>query len=372
MTTSKLFDTINVGRVHLPHRMAMAPMTRFRADNAYVPLPMVKEYYEQRAAVPGTLIITEATFISPQAGGFTNVPGIYNQAQIDAWRQVTDAVHARGSHIYLQLWALGRAADIEVLNAQCHGLVSSSASPLSGDSPTPKELTEAEIQQYISDYAEAAKNAIAAGFDGVEIHGTNGFLVDQFIQDTCNKRKDGWGGSIEKSARFALEVTGAVVGAIGADRTAIRLGPWSPFLGMRMADPIPQFTYLAKKLAEFKLAYLHLVESRISGDSDVQSAEDLGFLLQAYGDASPIVIAGGYKADSAKQAVDLQYKNHEVLIAFGRPFTSNPDLPFRIMASMDLRPHDRDVFYLHQERRGYIDYDFSEEFKATLEPSTHP
>ncbi|KAJ5543983.1 Chanoclavine-I aldehyde reductase fgaOx3 [Penicillium frequentans] len=371
MTTSKLFDTINLGRMRLSHRMAMAPMTRFRADDAHVPLPMVKEYYEQRAAVPGTLIITEATFISPQAGGFTNVPGIYNQAQIDAWRQVTDAVHARGSHIYLQLWALGRAADAEVLNAQCYGLVSSSASPLSGDSPTPRELTEAEIRQYISDYAEAAKNAIAAGFDGVEIHGTNGFLVDQFIQDTCNKRKDAWGGSIENRARFALEVTSAIVGAIGADRTAIRLGPWSPFLGMRMADPIPQFTYLVKKLAEFKLAYLHLVESRISGDADVQSVEDLGFLFHAYGDASPIIIAGGYKADSAKQAVDLQYKNHEVIIAFGRPFTSNPDLPFRIMASMDLRPHDRDVFYLHQERRGYIDYDFSEEFKATLEPSTH-
>ncbi|GCB25555.1 chanoclavine-I aldehyde reductase [Aspergillus awamori] len=370
MTASKLFDPINVGRMRLSHRMAMAPMTRFRADDAHVPPPMVKDYYEQRAAVPGTLIITEATFISPQAGGFSNVPGIYNQAQIDAWRQVTDAVHAKGSYIYLQLWALGRAADAEALNAQGHALVSSSATPLSSDSPTPKELTEAEIHQYIRDYAEAAKNAIAAGFDGVEIHGTNGFLVDQFIQDTCNKRQDLWGGSIENRARFPLEVTRAIVGAIGADRTAIRLGPWSTFMGMRMADPIPQFAYLAKKLADFKLAYLHLVESRISGDADVESAEELGFLVHAYGNASPVIVAGGYKADSAKQAVGLKYKNHEVIIAFGRPFTSNPDLPFRIMAGLALRPYERDSFYLRQDPRGYIDYDFSEDFKVVRSSKT--
>lgn len=364
MPATRLYEGIKVGRMNLSHRMAMAPMTRFRADDAHIPLPMVKEYYEQRAAVPGTFIITEATFISPQAGGFTNVPGIYSQAQIDAWRQVTDAVHARGSYIYLQLWALGRAADATVLSAQGHNLVSSSASQLSSDSPSPRALTDAEIQQYIDDYAKAAENAIAAGFDGVEIHGTNGFLIDQFIQDTCNKRKDAWGGSVEGRARFALEVTRAIVGTIGADRTAIRLGPWSKFLGMRMDDPIPQFTYLAKKLVEFKLAYLHLVESRISGDADVQSAEELEFLIHAYGDASPVVVAGGYNADSARQAVDLQYKDQEIIIAFGRPFTSNPDLPFKIIAGMDLRPHERGGFYLRQESQGYIDYDFSEEFKA--------
>ncbi|OKL55596.1 Chanoclavine-I aldehyde reductase [Talaromyces atroroseus] len=367
MTASQLFSPVKVGRMHLSHRIAMAPMTRFRADDSHVPLPIVKDYYEQRSAVPGTLIITEATFVSPQAGGFPNVPGIYNDVQIDAWRQVVDAVHANGSYVYLQLWSLGRAADAEVLKAQGYDLVSSSASPLNSNSPTPRELTEAEIQQYISDYAQAAKNAVAAGFDGVEIHGTNGFLVDQFIQDTCNKREDAWGGGIENRARFALEVTRAVVDVIGADRTALRLGPWSTFLGMRMGDPIPQFAYLVKKLAELKLAYVHLVESRVSGDADAQSAEELLFLFHEYGDASPIVVAGGYTANSAKQAVDQKYKNHEVILAFGRPFTSNPDLPFRIMAGIDLRPYDRDGFYSRQERRGYIDYDFSEEFKAAYD-----
>lgn len=359
---TKLFTPIKVGRVELPQRIAMAPMTRFRADDQHVPLPFVKDYYAQRTAVPGSFAITEATFISAKAGGYKNVPGIYTKEQIAAWKQVTDAVHAQKSYIYLQLWALGRAANPGVLKEEGYDFVSSSATPMNADAPTPRELTEAEIQSFIADYAQAARNAIEAGFDGVEIHAANGYLIDQFTQDTCNKRTDAWGGSIEKRARFALEVTKAVVDAVGADRTGIRLSPWSTFQGMRMADPVPQFTYLTEKLKEFKLAYLHVVESRIAGNADIESSDQLDFVLQAWNNTSPVLIAGGYQAESAKEAVDSRYKDYDVVIAFGRPYISNPDLPFRVKEGIDFAPYVRDLFYVPKEPKGYIDYPFSDKF----------
>ncbi|KAF7159369.1 hypothetical protein CNMCM5623_004683 [Aspergillus felis] len=363
---SKLFSPIQVGRMQLGHRLAMAPMTRFRVDDEHVPLPMVKEHYEQRAVVPGTLLITEATLVSPRAGGYANVPGIWSEAQIAQWRQVTDAVHAKGSYIYMQLWGLGRVANPDVLKKEGgFDLVSSSDVPTNDKAPAPRPLTEEEIHALIADYAQAARNAIAAGFDGVEIHGANGYLIDQFIQDTANKRTDAWGGSVEKRARFALEVTRAVVEAVGADRTGIRYSPWSSFQGMRMADPIPQFSYLARKTAELKLAYVHIVESRISGNADTESTDQLDFFLEAYGRASPVVIAGGYKADSAHEAVDSHYKDYDVVVGIGRPWTSNPDLPFKIKAGIPLRPYEREFFYLPKDPKGYIDYEPSEEFKAT-------
>ncbi|CAG8130840.1 unnamed protein product [Penicillium olsonii] len=186
----KAYVPVQVGAMNLAQRIVMAPMTRFRADDAHVPLPIVTKYYAQRASVPGSLIVTEATFISAAAGGYDNVPGIFNDEQIKMWRHMTDAVHAKRSFIVLQLWALGRAADRDVLARDGHQVVSSSAVPISEESPTPKPLSEVEIQQYIQTYAQAAKNAIEAGFDAVEIHGANGYLVDQFLQDTCNKRTD--------------------------------------------------------------------------------------------------------------------------------------------------------------------------------------
>ncbi|KAL1884856.1 Chanoclavine-I aldehyde reductase fgaOx3 [Paecilomyces lecythidis] len=361
---TKLFTPIKVGSLELPQRIAMAPMTRFRADDEHVPLPFVKEYYEQRAAVPGTLIITEGTFISPRNGGYSNVPGIYSKEQIAAWKKITDAVHSKGSYIYLQLWGLGRAANPDVLKKDGYDLVSSSAVPMSNNSPTPRALTEEEIWSYIGDYAQAAKNAIEAGFDGVEIHAANGYLIDQFTQDTCNKRTDSWGGSIENRARFALEVTKAVTKAVGADKTGIRFSPWSSFQGMRMEDPIPQFTYLAQKLAEFKLAYAHVVESRIAGNADVESTDQLDFFFKAYANATPVIVAGGYKTASAKDAVDSKYKDYDVIIGFGRPWTSNPDLVFKVKHDIELRPYERDLFYVPKDPHGYIDYPFSEQFLA--------
>ncbi|KAE8159550.1 hypothetical protein BDV40DRAFT_234520 [Aspergillus tamarii] len=369
MTTSKLFTPLQVGRMQLAHRITMAPLTRFRNDDDHVPLPIVKEHYEQRGSVPGTLLITEATLISPRAGGFSNVPGIWSEAQIAAWRTVTDAVHAKGSYIFMQLWALGRVADPTDLKKDGYDLVSSSAVPAAPEGPAPRALTEDEIRDYIRDYAQAAKNAIAAGFDGVEIHSANGYLIDQFTQDTVNQRTDRWGGSVENRARFALEVTKAVTEAIGAERTGIRFSPFSPFQGMRMADPVPQFEYLARKTKEFKLAYVHLVEPRIAGNTEVDepAADSLDFFFRAYEKAGPVIVAGGYKAESAKEAVDSHYKDYDTLVAMGRPFTSNPDLPFKVKAGIPLRAYEREKFYLVKDPKGYTDYEFSEEFIKSVQ-----
>ncbi|KGO46504.1 Aldolase-type TIM barrel [Penicillium expansum] len=363
---TKLSTPLHVGRLDLSNRIAMAPMTRFRADDNHTPLPMMVEYYAQRASVPGTLLITEATFISPRAGGAANVPGIYTSAQIAAWKEVTSAVHAKGSYIYLQLWALGRVASPEQLKKEGDfQLVSSSPNPITPGTTVPHELTESEIQDWIKDYAQAARNAISAGFDGVEIHGANGYLIDQFNQDTVNTRTDRWGGSVENRARFALEVTRVVVDAVGADRTGIRFSPYSTFQGMRMDDPVPQFSYLASKIAEFKLAYVHVVESRVAGNTDVIGATDqLDFFLEAYGKVGPVIIAGGYKPDSAKEAVDGKYKDYDAIIGIGRPFISNPDLVFRILKGVELVPYNRDTFYPAKDPKGYIDYEFSAEFKT--------
>ncbi|KAJ5641697.1 Aldolase-type TIM barrel [Penicillium lividum] len=361
---TKLFEPLRVGRMELSNRITLAPLTRFRADDNHVPLPFVKEYYAQRASLPGTLLVTEATLISARAGGYPNIPGIYNEAQIAAWKEVTDAVHAKGSYIYLQIWALGRVAPPDGLKTMGDFVpVSSSATPFDGGA-VPHALTESEIQEWIQDYAQAAKNAIAAGFDGVEIHGANGYLIDQFTQDTCNKRTDSWGGSVENRARFALEVTKAVAEAVGADRTGIRLSPFSIFQGMRMEDPVPQFTYLAEQLKSYKLAYAHVVEARIAGNAEIEASEKLDFFFNAYEKASPVMVAGGYKPDSAREAVDAVYKDYDVLIAFGRSYITNPDLPFRVKSNVPLTPYDRDMFYRPKDPVGYIDYEFSAEFKA--------
>src|ERR1700748_3281859 len=183
---AQLFEPVKLGNLELQHRIVLAPLTRYRADENHVPLDFVKEYYAQRASSPGTLLISEGTFISARAGGFSNVPGIFTPAQIKAWREVTDAVHAKGSFIFCQLWALGRAADPEVLEAGGYEVVSSSSLPIPDNGAVPKPLDENGIRQFISDYATAARNAVDAGFDGVEIHGANGYLCDQFLQDTCN------------------------------------------------------------------------------------------------------------------------------------------------------------------------------------------
>ncbi|KAK7553435.1 NADPH dehydrogenase [Phyllosticta citricarpa] len=362
---SKLFTPIKVGSIQLEHRIAMAPLTRFRADDDHAPLPMVAEYYSQRGSVPGTLLITEASYISKRAGGYPNAPGLYTDEQLAAWKRVTDAVHAKRSKIFVQLWALGRAANPQVLEQEGvkDGFVSSSATPMNSESPTPRALTEDEIESYIHDYAQAAKDAVEkAGFDGVEIHAANGYLIDQFFQDNCNQRTDKWGGSVENRARFGLEVAKAVVKAVGADKTGIRLSPWSTFQGMRMVDPVPQFTHIIKGLKELNLAYLHLVESRVSGNAEVEASDRLDFALQAWGREKAAFIAGGLTAASAKKTVDEDYPEYNVGVVFGRYFISTPDLVFRVFKGLEFNKYNRDTFYNAKSEVGYIDYPFSSEF----------
>ena len=343
----------------------MAPLTRFRADDAHVHTQLAVEYYAQRASVPGTLLVTEATFISPRASGYANVPGIYNSGQVAAWKKVTKAVHEKKSYIYCQLWALGRAATPDIVRKEAgkKWFVSSSDVPIQAGTEAPRPLEEEEIWGFVQDYAHAAKLAIEAGFDGVEIHGANGYLIDQFTQDTCNKREDAWGGSVEKRSRFGLEVAKAVVDAVGADRTGIRLSPFSTFQSMKMAHPIEQFGHLVLGLKELKLAYLHLVESRVSGNADIEATERVDPLMKLWGKTSPVLLAGGFQPDSAKKAVEEEYPNQDVVIVFGRHFISNPDLPFRVQMDIPFAKYNRNTFYKTGSPEGYTDYPFSKEFE---------
>ncbi|QIW95573.1 hypothetical protein AMS68_001091 [Peltaster fructicola] len=363
----RLFQPIQLGDIKLGHRMAMAPLTRFRANDDHVHQPIAVEYYEQRASTPGTLLISEATFISAQAGGYYNVPGIYNEDQIKAWKAVTDAVHKKGSYIYAQLWALGRVANPKALEKDGFKLVSSSDVPVAEGAQAPQPLTEAEIKQYVADYATAASNAIKAGFDGVEIHAANGYLPDQFTSANSNKRTDKYGGSVEKRSTFALEVADAVAKAIGSQKVGIRLSPWSPFQGMDSKDPVPQFSHLISELKKFNLAYLHLVESRSSGDvavatyQSVTNANDK--FLQLWGSA-PVVLAGGFTPEKAKKSVGEVYTGDNIIIAFGRSFISTPDLPYRIKNGIELNKYDRSTFYSRKDPKGYIDQPFSKEWEA--------
>ncbi|KAJ8112488.1 hypothetical protein ONZ43_g5383 [Nemania bipapillata] len=316
--------------------------------------------------MPGTLLITEATLISRSAVGRYNIPGIYSETQVARWREITDAVHKKGSFIYCQIWHLGRAGWPEAHKMMGAKVKSSSAVQMSGMTGLPEEMTEEDIWEVIGDFARAAKNAIAAGFDGIELHGANGYLIDQFTQDNCNKRTDSWGGSISNRAKFAVEVTKAVVDAIGADRTAIRLSPFSDFQSMGMKDPYPQFEYLVKQLKPLNLSYLHLVEPRISGDVDAGcgAGHSLASLIKLWNNQSPVILAGGYLLESAARTADETWKDFDIVIAFGRYFISNPDLVFRLKEGIELAKYDRSTFYTAKKKEGYIDYPVSDQYRA--------
>ncbi|KAK0184558.1 hypothetical protein F5146DRAFT_938538 [Armillaria mellea] len=368
MTDPKLFQPINVGDLILNHRIVLAPLTRFKStEKSHVPYTSVmKEYYSQRASEPGTLLITEATLIAQKAGGYKNVPGLWTQEQLDAWKEVTDAVHAKGSFIFAQLWAIGRTAELSVLKDEDASLefVAPSAIKLAKSSESPRPLTLDEIHEYPKLYAQAAANAVfKAGFDGVEIHGANGYLVDQFIQDVSNKRTDAYGGSVENRARFPLEVIDALVDAVGAHRTAFRVSPWSTWQEMRMEDPIPMFSYLVKEIGQrhTDLAYLHVIEPRMNGfevrEDEPGVGESNGFIRELWS-PRPLISAGGYTREEAMKVADEKGE----LIAFGRYFISNPDLPKKLKKNLPLTPYNRSTFYLLGEvTEGYTDYHFASE-----------
>jgi len=363
-----LFTPIKVGNVSLKHRVVYAPLTRYRSTKKeHVPLDICATYYGQRATTPGTLMFTEATFIAEKAGGYDSAPGIWSDAQIKSWKKVTSEVHKHGSFIFLQLWALGRTAMPDILKEDGHPYVSSSPSPLADKGgAVPRELTTDEIKDYVGLYAQAAENAVMkAGFDGVEVHAANGYLIDQFLQDVCNKRTDSYGGSIENRSRFALEVVQAVIDRVGANRTGIRLSPFSTAMGMKMDDPIPQFRYFISQLAARHpdMAYIHVIEPRVSGDQHIpESAEEnLDFAREAWKKTGkPFLAAGGFDRDKAFEMMSMEGMD-TTLIAFGRWFLANPDLPKRLEKNLPLNQYNQDTFYKPMSPEGYIDYPFYDE-----------
>ncbi|KAH9167365.1 hypothetical protein EDB89DRAFT_1997835 [Lactarius sanguifluus] len=369
-SVSALFQPLRVGTTDLQHRVVMAPLTRLRANKDRVHGELAKTYYAQRSSVPGTLIISEATFIAPQAAGYANVPGIWNDAQISGWKTITDAVHTNGSYIFLQLATLGRTANPAILRQEGgFDVVAPSPIPLGGDGShsddggpvVPRALTTAEIKEYAQLYSKAASNAVEAGFDGVEVHAANGYLLDQFLQTMSNQRTDEYGGSVDNRVRFPLEAINAIVGTIGAERTAVRISPWSKFQDMGMKDPLPTFTALIERIRDAHpgFAYIHVIEPRVDGTTDGEvtdenRAQSNEALRKIWGDR-PYIAAGGMDGAAAINTVE----KYGGLVAFGRHFIANPDLPLRLKEGHSLTRYNRDTFYTTEAATGYIDYPFA-------------
>ncbi|KAJ5125677.1 hypothetical protein N7526_007854 [Penicillium atrosanguineum] len=351
MSQSRLFKPLKIGDMEVKHRIGMAPLTRFRATEDRVPTPLMKEYYSQRAAVPGTLIITEGTFISATCGGFPHAPGLWREDQIAAWRAITDEIHSKGCYIFCQLFAMGRAADVEVARKEGVPIVAPSAVPMEEGAVVPDAMTVDDINQTVYDFVVASKNAIRAGFDGVEIHGANGYLLDQFLQDVSNKRQDEYGGNVENRSRILNDVIKSVVDVLGPRHVGLRLSPWSTFQGMRMENPIPQFTNVIQKAIQSDIAYLHLVESRISGATDYDGHDRLDFAYNLW--KGPLLVAGGYTPQEAQRLVDVNYPDKDIVVIFGRYFISNPDLVYRMREGLELSAYDRDTFYAFKSAVGY-------------------
>ncbi|KAI9463506.1 hypothetical protein F5148DRAFT_1276481 [Russula earlei] len=365
----KLFRPIRVGTANLRHRVVLAPMTRFRADAEHVHGPLAVEYYKQRTSVPGTLAITEATFIDARAGGYKSVPGIWSDKQVAAWKAVVDAVHENGSFIFLQLWALGRTANPDALKQEGgHPLVAPSAIPLpaslenpSVPGPTPRALTVEEIGEYVRLYAAAAENAVLrAGFDGVEIHAANGYLPDQFLQSNSNERTDEYGGSVENRSRFVLEIASAVVKAVGAEKVGIRFSPWSTFQGMRMPDPLPTFVNVVTRIRDDHpdFAYIHVVEPTAHHRPKWETGplkDSSQPLREIWGDR-PYIANSDFGRSRAIETVEKE----DGLVSFARHFISNPDLPRRLKENLPLTPSNHQTYYT-PGAVGYTDYPFAEE-----------
>jgi N-ethylmaleimide reductase len=363
--TSALFSPVELGRLTLKHRVIMAPLTRSRSVQPdSIPGSLMRTYYEQRAS-DGGLIIAEATNISLTSRGWLGAPGLYSDDQVTGWKAITSGVHARGGHIFAQLWHTGRASHVAMTGGAIP--VAPSVDPAFWENashlvsipggwvqPSPhRALSVPEIAAVVEDYRRAAERAMDAGFEGVEVHGANGYLVDQFLQDGSNKRTDEYGGSIENRFRFLAEVVQALVSVWGPGRVAVRLGPGGKFNGMSDSDSLALFSYVAGRLNKFDLAYLHLIEPRVTGsvtthpEHGAVATEQLRPIFKG-----KLVAAGGFEADTAESAITNGLLD---AVAFGRHFVSNPDFVRRIHDDLSLSPYDRDTFYTF-DARGYTDY----------------
>lgn len=346
---SNLFEPTQLGQLSFPNRVLMAPMTRNRADADGVPQPIVATYYRQRAGAG--LIITEATAISKQGSGYPLIPGLWSDAQVEGWRPVTEAVHDAGGRIFAQLFHTGRIAHSSLVGEVP---VSASAVTPEGETfaadfskvpfETPRALEMEEIAGVVASFAEAARNAIRAGFDGVEIHAANGYILDQFLRDGVNQRADAYGAD---RTRLLAEVVTAVAAEIGADRLGVRLSPWTPYNDMRDRDPVGTFRRAAEVLRPVGLAYLHVLHT---GNEDRAAAETFALELAELAGA-PLVVNHGYTKELAESVI----ARGAAAVAFGVPYLANPDLPSRLASGAPLNDPDFATFYGGGEK-GYTDY----------------
>ena len=352
----KLFSPLTIGTLTLPNRIVMAPLTRNRAAAGDVPHDLNVEYYAQRATAG--LIITEGTQVSPEGQGYLATPGIYSPAQVAGWRKVTDAVHARGGRIFAQLWHVGRVSHTSL---QPNGAAPVAPSAITAktqvfiasgfaDASPPRALATSEIARVVEDFRKAAGNAKAAGFDGVELHGANGYLIDQFLRDGTNTRTDQYGGSVENRTRFLAEVLAALVSVFPASRVGVRLSPFSSFGDITDSDPMTTFGAAIARASAFGLGYLHLVEGETGGSRDLPPGADIGRLRKLFDGA--YLANNGYDRAHAIRAVETGEAD---LIAFGRPFIANPDLVARLARNAPLNEPQPATFY-GGGAEGYTDY----------------
>lgn len=352
-----LFSPAKLGAISISNRIVMAPLTRNRAGEGGVPQPINVTYYEQRASAG--LIITEATPISPMAHGYPLLPGIYTDAQIAGWKKITDAVHAKGGKIVIQLWHVGRISHPSLLPNNATPVAPSAVKPAGKaftyqglvDYVEPRALDASELPGIVADYEHATKAALAAGFDGVEVHAANGYLLDQFLRDGSNKRTDNYGGSFENRARLLMEVTKAVVDVAGADKVGVRLSPVNPFNDMNDSNPQALFNYVAGQLNQFGLAYLHAVEGGIHGGGEAEPFDFETFRKQFKG-----AYIANLAYDKARGNAAIA-SGHADAVAYGVPFIANPDLVERFRVDAPLNEADANSFYGGSEK-GYIDYPF--------------
>ncbi|XP_075478710.1 LOW QUALITY PROTEIN: putative 12-oxophytodienoate reductase 11 [Primulina tabacum] len=359
--TIPLLTPYKMGDFHLAHRIVLAPLTRNRSYNN-VPKPHAAVYYSQRAT-KGGLLITEATGVSDTAQGYPETPGIWTKEHVEAWKPIVDAVHDKGGIFFVQLWHVGRVST--------YGMQPNGQSPISstdkgvtpgldgGNWSPPRRLRLDEIPGIVNDFRLAAKNAIEAGFDGVEIHGANGYIIEQFLKDQVNDRTDQYGGSMENRAPFALEIVEAIVNEIGSNRVGMRLSPYSDFMESIDSNPDALGLYMANALNEFDLLYLHVIEPRVAG-AGIEGAEDevphkLLPIRKAF--KNTFIAAGAYNRSMGNRAIADNYTD---LIAYGRLFLANPDLPKRYEIDSALNKYDRSTFYTPDPVIGYTDYPFLE------------
>ncbi len=357
MNQQPLLTPVKLGDYELKNRVVMAPMTRDRADNPdFAPTDLHVQYYAQRASAG--LIVTEGSQVSPQGMGYVNTPGIHSAAQVEGWKKVTAAVHARGGRIFLQLWHVGA-----VSHPDFHGgalpVAPSEFNPntkaytpagVQKDTVAARALTTAEVQQVVADFAQGAKNALAAGFDGVEIHGANGYLIQQFLRDSSNRRTDQYGGSVENRARFLFEVVEAVAKVAGAGKTGLRLSPTNTYNSPADSDSRALYDYVIGKLNGYHLAYLHLRDAAGKVDDPKQVADVTGHYRKIY--EGTLITNTGYDRDKGNAAIE---SGRADLVAYGVPFISNPDLVERFRDGAPLAKADSNTFY-SPGPKGYTDY----------------